>query len=102
MFLPINPNVIPDENDEKKVAEFEDWVKWMELHGVSLFYSQNGSLMANLPIKCTALTDDKMCGVFGTEDRPEMCKTYPQSGLDLDGIEGVCTFKFRKVERKVG
>jgi hypothetical protein len=101
MFLPINPSVIPDGDNEKKVAEFEDWVKWMKLHGVTLFYSSNGSLTANLPIKCSALTDEGLCGVFGTDDRPEMCNTYPQSGLELEGLEEVCTFKFRKLEGKM-
>lgn len=105
MFLPIDPKVIPPEDDEKRVAAFEDWIKWMELHGVTLFRTDTGSLQASIPIACTKLTDDKMCGVFGTDERPEMCATYPQSGVEIMGLEDVCTYKFAKIHpgaNKVG
>ncbi len=101
MFLPIDPKVIPPEDDEKRVAAFEDWIKWMELHGVKLF-KMGGSLQVSIPIPCTKLTDDGMCGVFGTDERPEMCATYPQSGLEIGGLEDVCTYKFAKIHPKIG
>lgn len=82
------------------MPDFEDYTKWLNLHGIILFRN-NGQLNAHIPIQCEALTDDKRCGVFGTEERPNMCKTYPQHPAELVGLEDTCTYTLTAVPTRL-
>ena len=88
LILPIHPGVLTS-------PRFEDWRKWVELHGIVLFSRVEGSLSAHIPIACTALTEDKLCSLHGTKEKPEMCLRYPKTSEDLVSVEHICTYKFR-------
>ncbi len=93
LFLPLKEGI-------EKSEGFEDYTKWLKLHGVILFRS-NGELQAHIPIQCEALTDDKRCGVYGTDERPDMCHDYPQHPAELTGLEDICTYQLHKVPTKM-
>jgi Fe-S-cluster containining protein len=67
--------------------------KWVELHDIKL-QEIDGGTFAFIKQQCSALTEDGMCGVFGTEDRPELCSHYPATPEALAGVEDVCTYSF--------
>ena len=85
---------------DKRLADqswFDDYVHWAALHDVDI-YEQGDRLVARLPIPCSKLTDDKMCALFGSNERPDMCSRYPRTVRELKGIEEVCTYTFEEVE----
>ncbi len=66
---------------------------WVGLHGIKLL-DIDGGVFAMLPIPCTALTEDGLCSLYGTPERPELCSHWPASPSALIGIEDVCTYSF--------
>ena len=85
MLLPIHPAIIAN-------VGFRDWCRWAELHdGIKI----EGDWI-KLSIKCRELTEDKKCRVYGMPLlRPAMCERFPRQPVDLEGLEDVCTYKFR-------
>lgn len=73
------------------------WVAWLEGHGISIIRRLGQQLLAYVKVACTKLTEDGLCGVFGTEARPVMCRTYPEHPMDIDGID-FCTYRFDPME----
>ena len=77
-------------------AQVADFVYWAKLHGISI--SDSGDwYAARIPLACKHLTEDKLCGVIGTDERPDMCGRYPRLPLDLEGVEDVCTYTFESI-----
>jgi len=70
--------------------------KWVELHGVRLV-NLDGGTFAMLASPCSALTEDGLCGLYGTPERPDLCSHYPASPAALLGVEEVCTYSFKEV-----
>ena len=73
-----------------------DVKKWVELHGVRLT-ERDGGVFAVLNVPCHALTEDGKCGVYGTDERPELCEHWPNSPAlisQIPEIEEVCTYSF--------
>lgn len=49
---------------------------WVELHpGVHMVTADTIHITTN----CSALTEDGMCSLFGTDLRPEMCAVWPDN-----------------------
>ena len=67
--------------------------KWLALHGIKLEMLDE-ALVARIEIPCSALTDEGKCGVYGTDERPEMCSQFPYNQLSMKGLEDVCTYSF--------
>lgn len=85
---------------DKRLLEqswYSDWVHWAKLHDV-IIYESGDRLVARLPIPCKELTEDKMCALFGSDERPDMCSRYPRSVREMKGVEDVCTYKFEEVD----
>mgnify|MGYP001582786806 CR=1 FL=1 len=78
--------------------EFGSWMAWLEEHNIQLVQRPGQSLLAYINVPCGALTEDKLCAVFGTDARPLMCRTYPEHPMDVEGI-GFCTYRFDPVTR---
>lgn len=77
----------------------DGWVDWLEAHDIALIRRLGQNLLAYVPVKCTALTEDGLCGVFGTPTRPQMCSPYPEHPLDVEGID-FCTYRFTPVSQQ--
>lgn len=85
--LQVNPQYI----------ELPDVKHWIELHGIRL-RKKDGGVWAYIPISCTALTPEGMCGLQGKPERPELCATFPEGQWQLDeltymGVDN-CTYTF--------
>ena len=94
MLLPIDPRVLQD------LDRFDDWRKWVELHGVQIIVQTRAPFVqAYITATCKHLTDDKKCGVYGTDDRPKMCSHIPYSVYDIvgTGLEEACSYKWEEV-----
>ena len=88
--LPLDPRLLT--NTQERLA---DWIHWAELHGVKVYPSGRGKdfqLVARVESKCTELTDDGRCGLYGKEERPDLCKRYPMHPLDTEGVKDRCTY----------
>lgn len=79
-------------------GDFDMWLAWLEKHGIALIRRVEQSLLAYVSVRCSKLTDDGMCGVFDTPERPKMCAPYPEHPLDIQGID-FCTYKFQPIHR---
>ncbi len=79
------------------IADFDAWAEWLAKYGVTLLRRVGQQVLAYINVRCEKLTEDGMCGVFGTPERPEMCAPYPHHPLDVEGID-FCTYKFRPVK----
>lgn len=78
--------------------DVEDWAKWLNLHGHDLV-ERNGKYFLRVDGACRHLQQDGACGVFGTEERPEMCSDTPIHPDALDGLPS-CTYKFTRLAPK--
>lgn len=79
-------------------GNFDAWVAWLEKHGIVMLRRVEKALLAYVSVRCSKLTEDMMCGVFGTPERPQMCAPYPEHPLDIEGID-FCTYKFQPIKR---
>ncbi len=84
---------------------------WVGLHGIQLQAWGVGVMailpqpwvvrqssygdIAFIPQRCSALTGDNRCALHGQAERPLLCEVYPLHPLDLEGLEGVCAYKFK-------
>lgn len=96
VILPLDPRL------RSNPHRFRDWVKWAELHGMTII-DDGERLDVYIPIQCEALTDDKMCSLIdedgaNTPERPDMCGRYPQSPRELETVKNVCTYKFEPLK----
>ena len=80
------------------VDSFENWMTWLEGHGITFLQQHEQSLVAYVKVACGKL-EEGMCTVFGTPERPKMCSPYPQHPLEVQGID-FCTYNFQPVTRK--
>ena len=89
LVLQVNPQY-------NEVAEVK---KWIELHGIKLRVDEQGACWASIPLQCTELTAEGMCGLFGKAERPKTCDVWPTSQATIDELneyvgEEVCTYSF--------
>ena len=77
---------------------FDSWMGWLESHNIQLVKRPGQNLLAYVNVPCTALTEDGRCNVFGTPARPELCRTYPEHPMDMEGID-FCTYRFDPVTK---
>lgn len=68
-----------------------DTQRWYELHGCKVDRLSAKMVAVHVPIPCTKLVDGK-CSIY--EDRPEMCRNYPQHPLEQLGLD--CGFSFKR------
>lgn len=78
---------------------------WVELHAVNgrhirVRMAEGGICWMDIPIPCSALTPDGMCGLMGKPERPKSCDDFPTSQVDIDLVdeitgEKVCTYEFK-------
>jgi Fe-S-cluster containining protein len=78
-------------------SQNEDIRRWVELHGIKLA-EVGGGTFAFLSIPCSALTEEGMCSLMGTADRPELCSHWPATPEAMTGLEEVCTYTFTAQE----
>ena len=71
--------------------------KWVELHDIKV-REVGGGTFAFLAIPCSALTEEGMCSLMGTADRPDLCSSWPATPEALVGLEEVCTYTFAAQE----
>lgn len=78
---------------------------WVELHAVNGRHirvrMKDGICWMDIPIQCSALTDDGMCSLMGKPERPKSCDDFPTSQADINLVdefagEKVCTYSFLK------
>ena len=69
--------------------------KWVELHDVRL-QELDGGLFAFIKQPCSALTEEGLCGLYGTPERPDLCNSYPMTPAALTGIQDVCSYSFKE------
>jgi len=79
--------------------EVADARHWIELHGIRLDRGEEGATWAHIPLACSALTEEGLCGLYGTPERPLTCETFPTSQADIDRVnaaagEAVCSYAF--------
>lgn len=55
----------------------EDARRWVEYHGIKLRRQPSGAVFAYISARCRHLTEDGLCGVYGTPDRPQVCANWP-------------------------
>lgn len=77
----------------------DGWVDWLAQHDIALIRRLGQTLLAYVKVKCIELTGEGLCGVHGTNRRPQMCSPYPEHPLDIQGI-GFCTYRFDPVNRQ--
>ena len=65
-------------------AEAQDIKRWIELHGIKLA-KRSGALWAYVPTPCSALEGTR-CSLYGTKDRPKVCRNWPNSQTDIDDL----------------
>jgi len=63
-----------------KTKEAIDKIVWYLLHGVEIHIDADGDWTVYLPLKCRALTEEKICGIYPT--RPNICKQFSQSDCE--------------------
>lgn len=63
-------------------ASHADTRHWVELHGITL-HEREKRVYAQIPVPCTALTEDKRCALHGTPERPLLCSIWPVRPEDL-------------------
>ena len=90
--------VLPLDARLRDQSWFEDYVAWAKLHDVAIYTDAAERLVARLPIPCSQLTSDKLCALFGSDERPDMCGRYPRTVRELKGVEDVCTYTFEEVQ----
>ena len=71
---------------------------FIEMHGIRLF-EQDGGAWARITAKCTHLTDEGKCGVFGQPERPQACADFPFVQHDIDLVDDwigkkTCSYSF--------
>jgi Fe-S-cluster containining protein len=69
--------------------------RWVELHRIKLV-NREGRVYASIPTPCSALTDQKLCGIY--DERPEVCRVWPMQPSDLEDsrIKPFCTLRFEE------
>lgn len=71
----------------------EDEQNWVQLHpGLSFI---NPSLI-KVDVRCSALTEDGRCSLFGLPERPVMCQQAP---LVPDQLQPGCSYTLMEVSR---
>ena len=73
-----------------------DVQNWIELHGIKL-REVNGGVFAYIPIPCTALTPEGLCGLYDKPERPILCGISPVGPEELDELKFMgadCTYSF--------
>ena len=71
---------------------------WLNLHGITLS-ERGGQVWAKISVPCSALTEDRRCGLFGTPERPKLCNDWPFNQVEIDQLdaqmgEKTCTYSF--------
>ncbi|KKL48826.1 hypothetical protein LCGC14_2321650 [marine sediment metagenome] len=56
--------------------------RWLELHGIKLV-RRGQRVFVYIPTPCSALQDGR-CSIY--EERPEACRTWPNSQADIDEV----------------
>ena len=84
--------------DSLPPLELDAWSEWLAKYDVTLLRRDGQQVLAYIKIRCEKLTEDGMCGVFGTDERPQMCAPYPEHPLDVEGID-FCTYNFRPIKK---
>ena len=70
---------------------------WIELHGLKVVRIGEAAFVV-IPNRCSALTADNLCSLYGSADRPRLCDAFPATPAAITGLEDVCTYEFRQVE----
>lgn len=71
-----------------------DVANWIGLHGIEMV-ERDGRTFARIPTGCRALDADGRCGIYGQPERPALCGAFPAAPASMDGVEDVCTYRFR-------
>lgn len=79
------------------VRKDDDTARWAELHpGVSV--ATFGPIQViNVSSKCSALSDERLCSLYGTAERPQACADWPRSPADLL-MTPECGFRFEPLK----
>ena len=76
---------------ELPLARFltRDERKWVELHpGLSM----TAANVIHIEVNCSALTEEGLCSLHGTDARPEMCAVWPDA---LEQVPAGCAYAER-------
>lgn len=69
--------------------------RWIELHGIRLS-ERDGGVFARIDLPCSALTEEGLCSLMGTPERPALCSHWPATPAMLAGLEEVCSYSFER------
>lgn len=91
--------ILPIDRQVRRSPHLDDWEKWLNLHGIELQTSPD-KCEVRIPVPCGALQADKTCGEHGTPDRPEMCKEFPMTPMQIPnaGLEERCSYTWKREE----
>lgn len=78
---------------ELAVPLTDDDVKWLEYHPG---FRAVTSTRVRIETACSKLTDEGLCSVFGTEERPLMCRFLPMRPEHIQDVPQ-CLYTFEKV-----
>lgn len=88
--------VVRDEFAED-IDSLTDWARWLQFHGVKLVKRPNAWFVV-IPTPCQHLNlEDGSCNIHGTDEYPQMCKTFPLHYTQIQGLEHVCTYEFHPI-----
>lgn len=89
--------IIPVDRRVLQSNALADWEKWLNLHGIDLQTTPE-KVEVRIPIPCGALEADKSCGVHDTDERPDMCDSFPSDPMQLPnaGLEERCTYTWEE------
>lgn len=73
-----------------------DAEKWAGLHNAEVKHFGPISVI-NVPAKCSALSDERLCSLYGSEERPQACADWPRSPVDLLTVPE-CGFHFEPLK----
>lgn len=69
--------------------------RWVELHGIQLA-EIGGATYAVISHRCSALTEDLKCSLYGTPERPQLCSEWPATPSAMVGHEDHCGYSWEE------
>ena len=80
------------------IIDLPDYRTYIPTHDISI-YESGDWLACRINLACGKLDRDAdgdgWCGVFGTDERPQLCARTPRHPLDVEGIKE-CTYEWEK------
>lgn len=89
---------IPIEAHGNLPTGFDEWIAWLERHGITMLRREGQQLIAYVPIACTKVKNG-LCTITGTTEQPKLCADYPNHPIEVEGMD-FCTYRFVPIRAK--